>query len=322
MGVTRDHDHDHEHRPGAGGGHGHGHAHGHGGDAGRAFVVGVVLNVAIVVLQVVYGVAAHSVALLADAGHNLGDVLGLVLGLGAVVLSKRKPTRRHTYGFRRATILSALANAVLLLVATGAIVWESIRRLHVAEAVDTGPVILVAAIAVVANGASALMFFARRKTDANVRAAFVHLAGDAGTSLGVIAAALVIRATGWSWVDPVVGLVVSGVILLSTWSLLRHSFNLSLDAVPAEIELDAVRADLSTLPEVCEVHDLHVWAMSTTETALTAHLVVREDAALPRSFFADVSKALHDRFGIGHVTLQVEHVSGAERCSLAADDVV
>ena len=318
------HDHDHaasraEAPPKSGDAHA-GHAHAV--DTGRAFVIGVVLNSAIVVVQIIYGIAAHSVALLADAGHNLGDVLGLVLGLGAAQLAKRKPTSRYTYGFRRATILSALANAVLLLVATGGVAWESIQRLRAPEPIEAKTVMIVAGIAVLANGISALFFFANRKSDINVGAAFLHLAGDAATSLGVVVASFVMLKTGWWWLDPVVGLAVSALILAGTWSLLRQSFKMSLDAVPQEIEIDRVRAFLATLPGVVEVHDLHVWAMSTTDTALTAHLVLCVGGTTAPSFFDEASKKLHDEFGIGHATLQVECAPGATPCALAPEDVV
>jgi len=301
----------------------HAHPHQHGApDAASAFAIGVAINGAIVVVEIVYGLIVGSMALLADAGHNLGDVLGLVIGLGAARLARRRPTERHTYGFRRATVLSALANALLLLVATGAIGWESIRRLHAPEAVSALPVIVVASIAFVANGASALFFLRDRKRDMNVRAAFVHLAGDAAISIGVVVAGVVMLRTGWTWLDPLVGLAIAASILATTWSLLRQSFNLALDAVPQEIDLAKVRAYLLEQSGVTEVHDLHVWAMSTTETALTAHLVLCEGGAVTATFFAEVSKALHDDFGIGHATLQVEHAPREAPCCLAPDDVV
>jgi len=296
---------------------GHDHDHGHAHDAGgRAFLIGIVLNAAIVIIEVIYGVAAHSMALLADAGHNLGDVLGLVLAGGATVLARRGPTTRRTYGYRRLTLLAALANGVLLLVATGGVAWEAIRRLQAPEHVDAPTVLVVAGIGVVVNAGSAALFFAGRKRDLNIRAAFLHLAGDAAIAVGVIVATLVLLRTGWLWVDPVTGIIVSLIILLSTWSLLRKSIDLVLDSVPEHIDIDAVRGYLGTLPGVIEVHDLHVWAMSTTEAALTAHIVMPANACAPR-FLGDVCKELHDRFDIDHATLQVDSLEAPDPCRLA-----
>jgi cobalt-zinc-cadmium efflux system protein len=308
--------HDHSH---------HTHSdHGHTGSAGnmdRAFALGVVLNLGIVVLEAVVGVVAHSMALLADAGHNLGDVLGLVLAGGAAFLARRRPTKRRTYGYRRLTLLSALANGIFLLVALGAIAWESIRRFGAHQAVSEGPVMIVAAIAVVINGVSALVFLRGGKHDLNVRAAFLHLAGDAGISLAVLVAAAVILRTGWTWLDPALSLAVAVLILVSTWSLLRRSLNLVLDAVPDGIDIDAVREYLSTLPRVREVHDLHVWPLSTTETALTAHLVMPGNTCEP-SFLADVCHELHEQFDIDHATLQLDPEEAPNECRLARGESV
>jgi cobalt-zinc-cadmium efflux system protein len=290
-------------------------------DEDRAFGVGVVLNLALVVVEVVFGLTAHSMALLADAGHNLGDVLGLVLAGGAALLARRKPTKHRTYGYRRLTVLAALANAILLLVATGALSWESIRRLREPSITDAHTVLWVAIAAVMINAVSASLFFAGRRRDLNVRAAFVHLVGDAAIALGVVAASLVIRATGWMWVDPAVGIAVSLLILVSTWSLLRHSLDLVLDAVPKGIDIDEVRKYLEALPRVREVHDLHIWAMSTTEAALTAHLVMPADASDP-AFLTGTCQALHDRFGIDHSTLQVDPEDAPDPCRLAAHESV
>ena len=302
------HDHDH-----------HGHSHGRSTD--RAFLLGVVLNLAIVVLEAVYGITAHSMALLADAGHNLGDVLGLVLAGGAAFLARRRPTKRRTYGYRRLTLLSALANGILLLVAVGAIAWESIRRFSAPEHVSEKPVIVVAAIAVVINGASALVFARGSKHDLNLRAAFLHLAGDAGISVAVIVAAVAVVRTGWLWIDPALSLGVAVLILVSTWSLFVRSLNLVLDAVPEGIDIDAVRAYLAGLPRVREVHDLHVWPLSTTETALTAHLVMPGNTCEP-TFLADVCHELQDRFEIDHATLQVDPEEAPNECRLAPDETV
>ena len=302
--------------------HDHAHDHGPPPDAGNAFAIGVLLNTAIVVLEVVYGLTAHSVALLADAGHNFGDVLGLALAWGAAWLAKRKPTKTHTYGLRRATILSALANAIVLLLATGGVAWESFGRLRAPGAVETDAVVVVAGLALVANGASAALFFRGGKRDINVRSAFLHLAADAATSLGVVVTALAIGRTGWFWLDPVAALVVSALILVSTWSVLRKALNMALDAVPHDLELDAVRAYLAGLPGVAEVHDLHVWGMSSTETALTAHLVLVEGTVLEPCFLRDLARAMHATFEIGHTTVQIELPAEAEPCSLAPDEVV
>jgi cobalt-zinc-cadmium efflux system protein len=311
-------DHDHDHHHGHAHAHGHGHEHDHGNPA-RAFGIGVALNFALVVVEVVYGVFSHSMSLLADAGHNLGDVLGLFLASGAAILAQRKPTKRRTYGYRRLTVFAALANAVVLLVATGGVMWESIRRLAAPEAVDVQTVMVVGLLGAAVNGASAALFVGGHGNDLNVRAAFVHLLGDAAISLGVVAASLVIRATGWLWADPATAIFVSLLILVSTWSLLRRSIDMVLDAVPEKIDIDAVRTFLEQRPLVRQVHDLHVWAMSTTETALTAHLVMPA-SSVQSSFVSGTCKELHDRFGIEHATLQVDPEDAPSPCVLAASE--
>ncbi|MCL2449373.1 MAG: cation diffusion facilitator family transporter [Polyangiaceae bacterium] len=274
-----------------------------------------------VAAEAVVGVASHSMALLADAGHNLGDALGLALAGGAALLARRAPTRQRTYGFRKLTLVAALANGVLLLVATGAIAAESIRRLAAPEAIDAWRVIGVAAAAVLVNGASALLFLGEHHRDLNVKAAFLHLAGDAAIAFGVMASTFVVLQTGYVWIDPVVSIAVAVLILVSTWSLLRRSLNLVLDAVPEGVDVEGVRAFLAELPSVQEVHDLHIWAMSTTEIALTAHLVMPDDASEP-SFLWRVCRELHDRFDIDHATLQVDSVDAPQRCVLAHDEGV
>jgi len=304
---------------------GHEHEHRHFGAArthsARVFGIGVALNLGLVGVQVAYGVASHSMALVADAGHNLGDVLGLGLASAAALLAQRKPTKHRTYGYRRLTVFAALANAILLVLATGAVMWESVRRLRSPEVVDAKTVIWVALAGAVVNGVSALLFFDGRGEDLNVRAAFAHLVGDAAISLGVVGASLVVLRTGWLWVDSAAAIVVSVLILASTWSLLRSSLNLVLDAVPEGIDIDAVRAFLQQRPNVREVHDLHVWAMSTTETALTAHLVMPTSLCGP-TFLSGTCRELHERFGIEHATLQVDPAEAPDPCKLAPDEIV
>jgi cobalt-zinc-cadmium efflux system protein len=289
--------------------------------ARHAFSIGLGLNLAFVVVEAVFGVWSRSLALVADAGHNLTDVLGLGLAWGAAMLARRKPSLRRTYGLRKSTVLASVANAVALLVATGALAWEATRRLVTPVHVHARTVIVVALVGVVVNGASAMPFFSGRDRDLNVRAAFTHLVSDAALSLGVAASGLVVLATGWTRLDPLVSLALAATILVGTWSLLRRSLDLVLDAVPHEIDPTAVRAFLEALPGVREVHDLHIWAMSTTETALTAHIVVHREA-YPVRFLGDACHALHDRFAIEHATLQVETDELPSACRLAPDEAV
>lgn len=297
----------------------HDHAHGHShapANFGRAFAIGIALNTGFVVIEATFGILSHSLALVADAGHNLSDILGLVLAWGASILVRRAPTPRRTYGLRRSSILAALANAAFLLVAIGAIAWEALGRFRHPEPVAGGTVIGVALVGIAINTATALLFMAGRKDDLNIRDAFLHMATDAGVSLGVVLAGVAILFTGWQWLDPVVRLAIVLVVLVGTWGLLRDSVNLALDAVPENIDTAVVSTYLAALPEVTEVHDLHIWAMSTTETALTAHRVIpagqHGDALLART-----CTELHDRFGIEHATLQIEHGDPAHQCVLA-----
>jgi len=323
------HDHAHDHGHGHAQGHGH-HHHGPGGhshapkDFGRAFAVGAALNIGFVIAETVAGLMTHSLALLADAGHNLSDVLGLFMAWGAVVLAKRAPAGRRTYGLRKGTILASLTNAVVLLVAVGAIAWEAVGRFADPQPIATGPVMIVAAVGIVINTATALMFMRGSKDDLNIRGAFLHMAGDAAVSAGVVVAALVMTFTGWLWLDPVVSLGIVVVIVLGTWSLLRDSLDLALDAAPRGIDPKAVRAWLAARPGVSEVHDLHIWAMSTTETAMTAHLVRTPEPGQDPDhdqFLHDVCGAMASRFNIGHVTIQIEH-GGVGPCHLAGADAV
>jgi cobalt-zinc-cadmium efflux system protein len=274
--------------------------------------LGVTLNVAIVVMEALAGVWAGSLALLADAGHNAGDVVGLLLAWGASWLARLPPTRRYTWGFRRATIYAALANAALLLVACGAIIWEAIHRLREPEPVTGSTVIAVAAAGAVVNTLAALLF-ARGHGDANVRAAYLHLAADAAVSLGVVAAGIAIAFTGLVWIDPVVSLAIAAVIVVGTWGLFRESADLALDAAPRGIDPEAITAALGGLAGVVEVHDFHVWGASTSEVSLSAHLVVNETADRDALLAAahDMARA---RFGIAHITIQIEGPATAEAC--------
>jgi cobalt-zinc-cadmium efflux system protein len=322
------HDHDHGHHSHGAHSHGsHDHgAHGHAGhshaptDFGRAFVIGIALNTAFVAIEAGYGFVSNSTALLADAGHNLSDVLGLVVAWIAAVLSKRPPTPRLTYGLRNTSILAALTNAVLLLIAAGAILLEAIQRLIHPEPVASKTIIVVAAIGIVINGATALLFASGRKDDLNIRGAYLHMIADAAISLGVVLAGLVIMFTGWLWVDPLISLGIVGVIVWGTWGLLRESTAMSLAAVPKSIDPVAVRGFLAGLPGVASIHDLHIWPMSTTETALTAHLVT-PDGHPGDAFLLSTCGELDHRFGIGHATLQIE-TSALRRCALEPHHVV
>jgi cobalt-zinc-cadmium efflux system protein len=272
--------------------------------------------------EATFGFWAKSLALLADAGHNLSDVVGLMLAWGAVWLSQRKPTNRFTYGLRRSSILSALVNAVLLLIAVGGIAWEAIRRFwHPAE-IDTHTVILVATVGIVINAVTALMFMSGRKSDLNIRGAYMHMAADALVSVGVVIAGFVIQYTQWNWMDPAISLAIACIITVGTWGLLRDSVQLAMDAVPSSIDLAEVREYFHKLPKVLEVHDLHVWAMSTTETALTVHLVMPKEAHNDQ-FLSQVCVELKSRYKIHHPTIQIESgdVSSFE-CALKPDEVV
>ena len=309
--VTEHHDHDH-----SPGGHQHAPA-----NFGKAFAIGIALNLAYVAGEAFYGVIAHSLALLADAGHNLGDVLGLAGAWLASVLGKRQPGGRYTYGLRRSSILAALGNAIVLLVVTGGIAWEGIRRLMEPEPSGGFIIMVVAAVGIAVNGMTALLFMSGRKNDLNIKGAFLHMASDALVALGVVIAGAVIMLTGWLWLDPAISLVVSAIIVAGTWSLLRDSINFSLDAVPPGVDQDKVAAFLRKLPGVAEVHDLHIWGMSTTETALTAHLV-RPGASIDDDMLHDACRELREHFGIDHATFQVEDGTGAHPCSLRPAEVV
>jgi cobalt-zinc-cadmium efflux system protein len=302
--------------------HDHSHHHGHSAVAfGRAFAIGMTVNFAYVVAEAVWGVVANSLALLADAGHNFGDVLGLGVAWFAAWLGGRAPSERYTYGLRGSSILAALSNGVLLLVVTGGIAWAAILRLAHPQASAGGTVIAVALVGVVVNGSTAMMFASGRKGDVNVRGAFLHMASDAMVALGVAASGAVFLATGWRWLDPAVSLVIAAVIVLGTWSLIRESLSLALAGVPTGVDRPAVLAFLAGLPGVSEVHDLHIWGMSTTETALTAHLV-RPGGEVDDALLRRACAELRARFSIHHVTLQVEAGSETHPCELSPDEVV
>jgi len=290
------------------------HNHDHGSkDYSRAFALGVALNVGFVIVEAAYGIMSGSLALLADAGHNLSDVLGLLLAWGATYLVRRKPTERRTYGWRKSSILAALINAVILLVALGGIAWEAIQRFSAPVPVAGKTIIFVALVGVVINTATALLFLSGRKRDLNIRGAFLHMVADAGVSAGVVIAGAAILFTGRLWIDPAVSLMITVIILFGTWGLFRDAFNMAIDAVPKDIDPEAIRAYLSNLPGVIGVHDLHIWAMSTTETALTAHLI-KPDPKDDDALIEKVSKELHDHFGIDHITLQWERRSSLDQC--------
>ena len=295
------HGHDHHH-------HGHSHA-----PQGLAFIVGIAINSAFVLAEVAYGLKADSLALLADAGHNASDVLGLAMTWVATLLARRHASERFTYGLQSASILAALANSLILLVAIGGIGWEAIMRLSSPEAPATTIVMVVAAIGVAVNGVTAWLFYGASHHDLNIRGAFLHMVMDAAISLSVVLSGLLILQTGWLWIDPLISLVIISVIIVSTWSLLKHSIALALHAVPASINVADVRAFMAQLPGVKEVHDLHIWAMSTTGVALSAHLIM--PGGHPGDHFIhNVTHALEDKFHIGHATLQIEMGDDAEPC--------
>jgi cobalt-zinc-cadmium efflux system protein len=294
----------------------HSHSHYHAPQTyTRAFQIGIGLNVGFVLIEAATGLITHSLALLADAGHNLSDVLGLGLAWGASYLSQRPPSQMFTYGLRRSSILASLLNALLLMVAMGAIAWEALQQLQNPSEIAGSVLIGVATIGVVINGITAWLFLGGRSYDLNIRAAFWHMAADALVSLGVVLAGVSILFTGWFWFDPAVSLVIVAVVVIGTWDLLKDSLKLSLDAVPAKIDPRAVHLFLAERPGVACLHDLHIWAMSTTETALTAHLVM-PDGHPGDDFLRQVADELHHHFGIDHTTLQIEIDNGAYPCQL------
>ncbi|MFA7597685.1 MAG: cation diffusion facilitator family transporter [Novosphingobium sp.] len=328
MGATHSHDHvddDHGHGHGQGHSHGHSHDHHHHGHAhapanyGRAFAIGVALNTVFVVVEAVYGLLSGSMALVADAGHNMSDVLSLLVAWGASVMTARPPTARFTYGFKSSSILAALVNAGLLLVAVGAILIETLRRFFEPAPVEGLTMIVVAGIGVVINTATALLFMGGRKQDINIRGAFLHMVADALISVGVVVAGLLILLTGKAWIDPATSLIIVGIIAWGTWGLLKDSVKMGLLGVPDGIDQDEVRGWLAELPGVGAVHDLHIWPMSTTENALTAHLVM-PGGHPGDAFLHEIAHELERRFHIGHPTIQIE--AGERECVLGSEAVV
>ena len=299
-------------------GHDHGHSHAPA-QFNKAFAIGIALNIAFVVVEGFYGWKINSLALLADAGHNLSDVAGLVLAWGGALAGRLRPDVRHTYGWKRASILAAFVNALLLLVAMGSLAWEAFDRLGSPQATEGWTIIGVAAVGIVINTATALLFMRGRKDDLNIRGAFLHMAGDALVSLGVVIGGALYLWQGWDWIDPVMSLAIAVVIVLGTWSLFRQSLHLLFDGVPEGVDLAAVRQLLLGLPGVAEVHDLHVWAMGTSQTALTAHLVLNDQTSDVGAVLHQAEHELHEHFKIRHVTLQVEPAAYARLCVLRGD---
>lgn len=328
--MSENHDHGHDHGPkqkydhaqdyghSHGDSHGHSHGHHHHVDPDgnrRAFALAISLNTMFVAIEFTFGFIANSTALMADAGHNLSDVLGLALAWGAAMLARRAPNRHYTYGLRSSSILAALGNSLLLMMACGAIGWEAIQRFSAPAPVAGWTVSIVALVGVAINGLSAWLFMAGSKGDLNIRAAYQHMAADAAISLGVVASGAAIMYTGWAWIDPAVSIVIVVLIALSTWSLLREALRMVLAAVPSNVDPHQVRQFLEDRPGVSDTHDLHIWSMSTTETALTAHLVMPEGYPGDQEI-DDIVAHLKEKFAIHHCTLQIEQGTTAHGCSL------
>jgi cobalt-zinc-cadmium efflux system protein len=302
----------------------HDHSHNHSHEIhnyNRAFAIGIALNVVFVVVEIFYGTIADSLALIADAGHNFSDVISLLLAWGAGYLATKSPTKNRTYGFRRVTILASLTSAVLLLVALGGITWEAFGRLLNPPVADGMTIIIVAGIGVVINTVTALLFISGQKHDLNIRGAYLHMAADAGISFGVVIAGIAIMYTGWLWLDPALSIAIVLIILVSTWHLLKESISLSIDAVPQGIDISEIRAYLTGLNQISEIHDLHVWALSTTETALTVHLVTTSDY-IDDNLLQTIQQHLHDQFDIEHATIQIENEAHGNVCALNRPECV
>lgn len=306
--------HDHAHIPAVSDVHDHLHAPAR---FGRAFAIGITLNIAFVLVEAFYGWRTGSLALLADAAHNLSDVGGLILAWAGLAAARLRPDDRHTYGWRRASILASFANAVILLVAMGSLAWEAWHRLQAPAPFAAGTVMVVAAIGVVINAVTAMLFLAGSKDDLNIRGAFLHMAADALVSAGVVVAGALYLWFGWAWIDPAVSLAIAAVVVIGTWSLFRKSLHLLFDGVPENIDLVAVRRCLTELPGVVTVHDLHVWALATSDTALTAHVVLADSDRDADIWLYEAAALLRERFDISHVTLQLESEAYAARCAFA-----
>ena len=272
----------------------------------RAFAWGITLNVTYILIEAFYGLLIHSMSLIADAGHNLSDVLGLLLAWGAAYLARSSATSKRTYGFRKSTILAAMFNSILLLIVVGGISIETFRKFMFPQPTQGKTMMLVAGIGVVVNALTAFFFFKGKENDLNIKSAFLHMAGDAGVSLGVVLAGLIIIFTGWMWVDPLISILILVIITIGTWSVLKKSLLLSMDAVPEHIDPENVRNYLNNLPGVTNVHDIHIWAMSTTEYALTAHLNIPAPDSND-NFLTETAEVLNNKFGISHTTIQIEN---------------
>lgn len=305
MAHSHDHEHGHSH-----GGSGHSHAHAPK-DFGTAFLIGIGLNSAFIILEIVFGLLSNSLALLADAAHNVADVLGLVVAWIAIIVAKRPASQRRTFGWKRATILAALANAILLLVGVGGILWEAVTRIGKPVEVIGTTVIWVAGLGILVNGATALLFMSGRKSDLNIHGAFLHMAADAAVSAGVMISGAVILFTAWDWLDPVMSIAVGIFILMSTWGLFTGSLHLTFDGVPETVDPAAIRRYFETLPGITAVHHIHIWPISTTETALTAHLV-KESPLIDDGLLATIRYDLEHDFGVSHPTIQFESGAGCE----------
>lgn len=279
----------------------------------KSFIFGILLNILYVIIELVIGLRINSMGLVADAGHNISDVLGLILAGGAAYLATKSPTKTRTYGLRKSTILSSFLNAIILYIAVGAIIVESIRKIINPEPVAGDLMMIVAGIGIIINTATALLFFKDRKKDLNIKGAFLHMAADAAVSVGVVIAGLLISFTGWFWIDPLVGIGIAIVISLGSWGLLRESFNLSMDAVPSQINIDNVRKFLYSVEGIDDVHDLHIWSMSTTEVALSTHIVVK-NSDNNSQILQFICKGLSEKFNINHPTIQIETTTTALNC--------
>lgn len=323
--MAHNHNH-HDHSAHGSSGHGHSHstASGHSHAPAvfdKAFAVGISLNLGFVFIEFFYGFISNSLALMADAGHNLSDVLSLALAWAATWLARRKPSKARTYGFGRSSILASLINAFLLLIAIGAIGWEAIIRFSNPVPIESGTVIWVAALGILINSATAFMFMRGKDGDINIKGAYLHMVADAAVSLGVVIAAVVLGYTGWLWIDPMISLVIVVVIAVGTFSLLKESADMALDAVPRSIDLEKVEEHLKSIPGVTAIHDLHVLPLSTTSIALTAHLV-KPDGETNDKWLHEIAEGLHEEFGIDHPTIQIERGGNDEECKLAPDTVI